>query len=283
MAINNLVIISDLHAGCQFGLCPPEGIELDGGGNYKPSALQCKVWEIWQEFWNEWVPTVSRGEPFAVVVNGDSIDGTHHKAVTQISHNLSDQAKLAEKILKPIADRAAELYMIRGTEAHVGKSGQEEERLARSLGAKPDQVGRYARDELFIEVGGVLCHIMHHIGTTSSSQHEASAINAEMAREFNESARWGERVPLFVVRSHRHRYARVSFPARTDTDKHVESIGFCTPGWQLKTPFTYRIAGARLSPPQLGGAIIRSGDEDVYSRHFTRVIERDHSVMIESL
>ena len=283
MSVNNLVIISDLHAGCQFGLCPPDGIALDGGGNYAPSPLQIKVWDIWQEFWQSWVPTVSRGEPYAVVVNGDSIDGTHHGSVTQISHNMADQANVAKKILEPVVSGAAALYMVRGTEAHVGKSGQEEERLARTLGAKPDRFGRHARDELFIEIGGVLCHIMHHIGTTSSAQHEASAINAEMAREFNESARWGERVPLFVVRSHRHRYARVSFPARVDTNKHVESIGFCTPGWQLKTPFTYKIAGARLSPPQLGGAIIRNGDEDVYSRHFTRVIERSQSVSVETL
>ena len=283
MPINNLVIISDLHAGCQFGLCPPDGIDLDGGGNYNPSVLQKKVWGIWTEFWEDWIPTVTHGEPYALVINGDTTDGVHHKAVTQISHNLVDQSRLARKILEPIVDKADELYMIRGTEAHVGQSAQEEERLAESLGAKPDKTGRYSRDELFIRIGGVLAHIMHHIGTTSSAQHEASALNAELTREFNEAARWGEEAPLFVVRSHRHRYSRVNFPAATPSGKHIEAISFCTPAWQLKTPFTYRIAGARLSPPQLGGAVIRCGDEDVYARHFTRIIPRKSRSEVEDL
>jgi len=39
-----------------------------------------------------------------------------------------------------------------------------------------------------------------------------------------------------------------------------------TPGWQAKTPFSYRIAGARLAPPQFGGLLIRQGDEEPFYR-----------------
>jgi hypothetical protein len=39
------------------------------------------------------------------------------------------------------------------------------------------------------------------------------------------------------------------------------------PGWQLKTPFSHRVAGARQSEPQIGGCVLRCGDEEVFARH----------------
>lgn len=279
--IKNVVVFSDIHAGCQMALCPIGGVTLQEAGKYSPSPAQKRMWKTWDFFWEKWIPEVTQKEPFAVVFNGDAIDGVHHNSVTQISHNLVDQRNIAKEILEPIVDRCAKdkkgvpyFYMIGGTEVHDGKSQMEAETLGQILNAMPDQYGRYCRNELFLEVGGVLCHFMHHIGSTSSAQHEASAINAELTREIYEAGRWGEDIPSIVVRSHRHRYMRVTGPAKERHGRHVESLAFTTPAWQLKTPFTYRIAGARLSPPQLGGAIIRAGDEDVYARHFTRILER---------
>lgn len=281
MEIKNLVVVSDIHAGCQMGLCPPSGVQLQEAGRYVPSPPQKKVWKIWEHFWKEWVPEVARGEKYAVVFNGDALDGVHHNSVTQISHNLVDQRNIAKEILEPIVDSCIKnedgkpmFFLIGGTEVHDGKSKQEAETLGEVIGALPDQYGRYCRYELFLEMDKVLSHFMHHIGTTSSSQHEASAINAELVREITEAGRWGENIPSIVVRSHRHRYMRVSGPTRNRGGKHNESIAFTTPSWQMKTPYSYRIAGARLSPPQLGGAMIRVGDEDVYARHYTRVLER---------
>src|SRR5579862_848807 len=86
--IRNVVVVSDLHAGCQMGLCPPTGCKLDGAGRYEPSEFQCKVWKWWIEFWESWVPQVTHGEKFAVVVNGDILDGVNHRSTSQFSHNL---------------------------------------------------------------------------------------------------------------------------------------------------------------------------------------------------
>ncbi len=97
--INNLVIVSDLHCGCQMGLCPRGGVRLDGGGVYKPSKLQRIVWGWWEEFWGEWIPSVVKGEPYAVCINGDAIEGRHHQATTQITQNLADQAGIAYRLL----------------------------------------------------------------------------------------------------------------------------------------------------------------------------------------
>jgi len=217
------------------------------------------MWRYWQEFWGKWVPEKTRGEPYAVCFNGDGIDGSHHSSTHQITHNITDQRELAEEVLSPIVSDAAAYYHIKGTEAHVGASGNEEEALAKSLGAVPDEVGNHARYELWIHVGRALCHIMHHIGTTSSSAHEASAINAEMTAEYVEAARWGERPPDYTIRSHRHR----SMVVDLDSARGY-AAGIVTPGWQGKTPYVYKIAGGRIAPPQFGGYLIRQGDEEFY-------------------
>lgn len=262
MSIHNWVVVSDLHCGCRLGLCPPEGVALDDGGTYLPSRLQSKVWAFWREAWDDWVPHVTHGEPYALVVNGDAVDGVPHRATTPISANLEDQTRIARAVLAPLVERASAYYHVRGTEAHVGKAGVEEERLARDLGAIPNEDGMYARYELWARCGPGLIHFLHHIGVTGSSAYEATAVNKELNEEFAEAARWREEPPDIIVRSHRHRHIEVRVPTARGY-----GIAFTTAAWQLKTPFAWKVPGGRLAPPQLGVHLIRYGDEDLYTRH----------------
>ena len=260
--LNNLIVVSDLHCGCRLGLCPPE-VQLDDGATYKHTPIQADIWRRWKEFWDKWVPQVTRNEPFVVVLNGDAIDGKHHRAVTQVSQNLTDQARIARQILQPVVENCRGRYFhIRGTEAHVGPSGQEEERLAEELGAIPDREGRYARWELWIEIGVGLVHLTHHIGTAGSLAYETTAIHKEGEQALVESARWGNRHPDVIIRSHRHRNAETRIQTA-----HGFLTSCTTAGWQAKTPFVFKIVGGRQTLPQVGGTLVRSGDEDVYTRH----------------
>ena len=269
----NLIVVSDTHSGCRLGLLHPDGIHVDGGGLYLPSEFQTKMYAIWREFWDEWVPEVTKGEPFDLVHNGDAIDGVHHKSTTQISHNLEDQQRIAEAVLAPVVkqckDSGGTYYHIRGTEAHVGQSGEYEERLARTLGAKPNDQGQYARFDLWKRVGSALVHLLHHIGTTSSAAHESSAVNAELTAEYVEAARWQREPPDFIVRSHRHRSIAVDLNSAKGY-----AAAIVTPAWQGKTPYVWKIPGARISEPQLGGVLIRQGDEEFYYRRFVRSFDR---------
>lgn len=274
--IRNVVVISDTHVGCSLALMHPDGAVRDDNDISMPGPLQRKVWGMWLEFWEEWVPEATRGEPFMVVHNGDAIDGSHHNSTTQWSHNLKDQVKHARKILQPVVDACeGRYYHIRGTEAHVGKSAKEEESLAELLGAIPNDQGQHARYELWLRIGGQLIHFLHHVGTTSSSAHESSAVNAELAAMYNEAGRWQDEPPKIIVRSHRHRSIRIGLPADGGDAEAV-----VTAAWQLKSAYAYKIAGARTSQPQIGGAMIRHGDQELYVRTKVWRMERPPEVVI---
>jgi hypothetical protein len=275
--INNLVVISDLHAGCRLGLFPNDAGLLDEGVSYNPSEAQLIVWSWWTEFWESWVPDVCHHEPFAVVVNGDALDGRHHGSVTQFSQNLADQAKVAKRILRPVVEACeGRFYMVRGTEAHVGPSGENEELMAEELKAIPDSSGHFARHEAWIRLGEkYLVHVAHHIGTSGSMHYESTALMRELTEAYVESGRWNNEPPDVVVRSHRHRNAEV----RVQTYKGFATV-CTTAGWQLKTPFAYRIAGARQALPQIGGTLVRAGDEDCYTRHFVKALSRPQEVTL---
>ena len=267
--VNCLVVISDSHCGCKLGLCPADQeIQLDDGGTYKASPVQGYIWHHWRKFWDEFVPAETKGEPYAVVHNGDAVDGVPHKATTPISHNLQDQENIAAACLEPIVELCqGRYYQVRGTEAHVAKSGASEESLARRLGAVKNREGQSATWELWKRVGPCIAHFSHHIGTTQSAHHESAAVNAEISKMLVDAARFQQQIPDIAVRSHRHQYTEVILPAHRQewgpgANQHrIRSI--VTPAWQAKTPFAYKVARGR--PPQFGGVVIRWSGKELYT------------------
>lgn len=278
--VRSVVVVSDTHSGCRLALFNPhEKVRLDDGGFYRPSEVQEKMWTWWRQFWDEWVPEVTKGEPYHVVHNGDAIEGVHHGATTQISQNIKDQLRIARSVMEPEVKRCHKLggtyYHIRGTAAHVGQSSIWDDDLAESLGAKPNDQGQHARYDLWLRVGGPdgpLVNFLHHIGTTSSAAHETSAVNAELSALYNEAARWKQEPPRYVVRSHRHRFSAITVPSAGG-----RASAIVTPGWQLKTPFAWKIAGARISEPQLGGIMIRHGEGTNYYREQVWSLQRSRT------
>lgn len=254
-----------------MGLCPPGKIALDGGGTYQASPLQAKMWHFWLQFTTVWVPRVTKGEPFILVHNGDALDGNHHNATSQISHNLGDQSNIGYNALRRLVDSSAAYYHIRGTEAHVGPSGAEEERLAQRLGALQDDLGNSARWDMWLDLHGHLCHFTHHISTTGSSSYEATAVGKEMVENYVESGRWGHRAAQVIARAHRHRY----YETRHYGDRGLQ-ISVVGPSFQLKTGFVFRTQG-RMSEPQIGGYMIRAGDEELHTRAMVWPIGRSRT------
>lgn len=275
-SVENVAVVSDLHVGCQLGLCGHHA-RLDDGGEYKANIVQRQAWRWWVAYW-AWVHETCKGERISVVVNGDIIDGRHHGSTHQWTHNLATQEDHAVNVLALASDMASthggNLYIVRGTEAHAGPCAETEESIAKRLGAKPNKAGQRARYELWLRVGTQRApvHFLHHVGTTSSAAYEATAVHKEMVESFNEAARWGQAAPAGIVRSHRHRCLHVKIPSAVGN-----TFAVTTPGWQGKTPFAYRIAGARQSAPQFGGILIRDGgkDEGLYVRTKVWSLDRE--------
>lgn len=266
----SIVIVNDLHSGCTLGLHPDEEIALSNGRPSAPSPLQRKMWSHWRHFHDVFVPSVTKHEPHILVVNGDGMDGRHHGSTTQISQNLADQQVIAKACLKREVERAHTYIHIAGTEAHVGPSAEDEERLAESLGAKPDECGQRARQFLWLDLAGHLVHIAHHVGGTSSQAYEMTALQKEYVEFCADSARWGRKPPQLIVRAHRHRFARATSPSVMG-----EAGGIVGPGWQLKTPFVHRLMQGRASEPQIGGLVIRVGSRlGLYVAAYVYVMER---------
>jgi hypothetical protein len=193
-----------------------------------------------------------------------------------MSQNVNDQINLAVKVLKPVVELAeGRYYHIRGTEAHVGKSALLEENLAKQLGAIPNEQGNHARYEIWKMVGPKLIHALHHVGTCGSNAYEATAVYKELVETYTEAARWKQRPPDLIIRSHRHRCIEAKMPtADIDGEGVSNAMVIVTPAWQGKTPFAWKIAGARNSLPQFGGIVIRYKDGELFVRSYVKCVTR---------
>jgi len=259
--IRYLVVVSDLHAGSAVGLCPP-GFRLDDGNRVTLSDPQRAIWAQWRLFWDEFVPRATGGSPYAVVVNGDVTEGRHHDQTQLFGGGETDHVHCAVELLRPIRERVGRnFFMVRGTEAHSGPASCLDEFVADALGANPGDGHTASHWELWLDFGPYLVHCAHHVGTTSATAYEHSALSREIVANLVESAQWDERRADVIVRSHRHRYAAAEIPSGSGA-----AMILVTPAWQLKTAYIYKKVSMRR--PQIGGLVIGYDEFGVYRRTF---------------
>jgi hypothetical protein len=263
--VPNIVAVSDTHIGCKFGLCHSDGFVLDESHVVPPSIHQLGLWEWWQEFWGEFVPHATRGEPFAVVANGDLIDGDHHGSSTQFTRNIKDHVRNAVKIYEPVRDACeGRLYVVRGTQVHVGESGRDEEAIAEQLGAV-QRSGQFSHQEVRARLGDRLIHFAHHISTTASPYARATALQRLATNSYVEAGRRGDPPYSMLVRSHRHQNSEV-----VEQAAHGKVTVVTLPAWQLKTPYVHSRDGLQMGQPEIGGIVIRLADNELFTRSWVR-------------
>lgn len=248
-----IVCVSDLHIGSYFGLCPPQGILLDGGGGYTPNKFQVGLWGLWRHFWGQWLPWAIRGYEIAgVVINGDVLEGLHHQRTGVVSTTWVSMENAAVKILQPIRELTSKFFIVRGTEAHAAPMAEAEEKIADRLKAFPSEAGDKSHWQLPLHAGHTEFHFAHHIGVTSSAAYETSAPMRELITGLIEAAQWERPLAHIFTRSHRHRFVAVPLPG-TVNGKYRRRWLVVTPGWQLRTPHVERIDRMRM--PHIGGVV----------------------------
>jgi hypothetical protein len=255
--INTIVVIGDTHCGSDVGLMPPT-VQLDGGQTVHASARQKWLWKSYQDFL-AFAIKMTQDEPFAVVFNGDIVDGCHHQTLDLISGNMAFQQKVAVDTLGPIARKAALRIFIRGTAAHTGQQSEDEELVAKMLdGRRNPETGQYTWQAALMQLGNERVHFAHHIGTSSAHAYKSSPAMRLMAAAFAWAGETGNKPPTMLIRSHAHDYIEVK--------RSGCRVTVC-PCWQWKTGWIW--GKDTIGEPSIGGLVIRRGIEGVHIRERT--------------
>lgn len=235
-----VVVLSDLHCGSTQGLLPPSFVTLEGN-SVEQNAHQRFLWSCWENA-KEFIDQV-RGEnadPYALVLNGDLIEGNHHHTKEIISPEVGDHKAAAIQVLQPLVHFASKTFVVRGTECHTNNT---EVSIADSLGAELNpETNNRAFDRLILDVNGTRCVWRHHIGTSVRKSLAATQLSVQLMEERMEAADNGEPMPRVVGFAHRHKYGEYR-------DGH--GIAIVSPPWQLLTRHGHKVVSQARTKPGL--------------------------------
>ena len=234
--IRLFIVIADLHAGSTVSLLPP-GFKTLEDETIGQNAVQRWLWTCWTDA-QKFIARITRRDPHALILNGDLIEGTHHGTKQIISTDTKDHVECAINLLTPLVERAAQTYVVRGTECHTNNS---ETTVAKALGCEKNPVlGIPAWDRLTADVNGVRCVFRHHIGASIRHNLRATQLSVQLAEEQLEAANNGEPIPRVVCCAHRH----VENLYQDDNGL----IFVCHP-WQALTRFGHKIVSPSRTKP----------------------------------
>ena len=242
--LDTLVVLSDLHCGSTVALMPPN-FKTDEGLQLCPSDAQTWLWLAWSTMLAD-IEVATRGKRWALLLNGDLIEGIHHRSVQVISADVGDHVACALEVLQPLASLASTVLVTRGTECHTHGT---EEAIARRLGSRVAPCGRHAPDRWELIIGGVPVVARHHLPATTRRALEGSQLSIQLAEEQAQAAGAGRIIPRVLLGAHRHVAGIYERPGQ----------GMCvvTPPWQLLTRFGHKVVPAAANSLQVGCAILR--------------------------
>lgn len=224
-------MVSDLHAGSEFALCPRR---FDDG--------KSRVREFIRQSWAKFEAEAIKCAPYILVFNGDSTEGVHHGGKELTIKSPVRQWRAVIELAKPMVKHAVATYVTEGTECHTLDDEQD---MAQELKAIPGEDGKYSHRRLKLRVNGLTHSFTHHIGTSARPWTETTALMAALVSEQNQCRQAGETITDILVCAHRH------------TGAHIwTESGICatTASWQFPTRHVGKVvAHAR---PVIGGLII---------------------------
>jgi len=233
------VLISDLHTWSTVGIWP-EGFISKAGSHVGQNKYQGLLWEIWNHMW-DWAFEIIGGDPYDLIINGDIVEGDHHRSKQVMTGDRDDQMIAAEMIIRPRLCYDPSLFIVQGTECHTH---DDELWIGQELGAHKDpSTGHHAFRRLELELPtGKLLAVSHHMPTTKRIWTEANALNAELQNEVAEKVRNGVRPPDMIARAHRHIHGYYS---------NGRQAACCTGAWQGLTRFGDKVVPHAIPAPSM--------------------------------
>jgi hypothetical protein len=233
-----IVILSDLHIGSTVGLWPT-GFVSNEGNPIGQNKFQEWLWECWCDAM-QWSRKIIGKDAFDLVLNGDLVDGIHHKTLQVMTPDPGDQTSAVLQTLSGLGLQWSKLHVIKGTEAH---SRNDEIRIGQALGGtRNPQTGQHAWDNLDLDVHGCLYNFAHHISATARTYLEASAHSIMLGNLTHARARAGKPVPQVMVRAHRHRHG---------IWQDGNQISMITGAWQGLTRYGYKVVPDAIPQPSM--------------------------------
>lgn len=203
-----IVVISDPHCGHLFGLIPP-GYEInrlpghnDEGGD--PYGFREKSAVVAPLMWEWFASATDALKPIdACVLNGDAVDGDGAKSggTELITTDRNVQAEMAAKVLEHVDAKTT--LMTLGTPYHTGVKADDELMVCDKFKKGVDAI----RDQLFIDVNGLIFDIKHDIGRSSVPYGKHTQPTKHKILNILAAEEGREPRARITVRSHIHEYA----------------------------------------------------------------------------
>jgi len=257
-----MAVISDVHAGGTTALCP-DVVRFDEGGEYHASKAQRWLFANYRDYWQQIATKRDKLDAeLYVVVNGDLVEGAHHKTTQIISANPNSQklvwTECAAEFLRLSPDH---ITVIRGTGAHEGVAGCNAETIAdglrrdkRPIVADPDTRAAswwHWRPE----IQGIRLDFTHHGRMGKLPRTRGSNLVLYAWDIVDSHVESGHPIPHLAFRAHNHK--------RGDTGSACPVRVVATGAWQLGTEYVHKVQPDSLA--DIGGAcvVIENGEYDV--------------------
>lgn len=254
-----LLIVSDAHSNSTVGLAKPS-IQLDDGDQVRAGTARRWLFWVWEDILKQTAELCKENDAELYgLINGDAVElDAKSRSIQLITRNQEEAIENASDVFEPFFNMCESVWVMRGTEAHVGQQAQAEESLAANFEnsiINPD-TDNHSWDWLKLELDGVRMDIAHHPrggggGRPMNSQGPIDRIASDTLFQY---ANNGEVPPHLVIRSHLHVYR--------DSRDAFRTRAIITPAMSLLTGYTHRI-GINASEPV--GAILIFCEAGKYS------------------
>jgi len=246
-----VILVADTHINSKTALCAPS-IYDDDGNKHEQNKIQKWLWLKWKTCIKD-IDELTSGYKRTVVFDGDIIElDAKNRSNQVISKNPSTILSTVDKTIQPLEALSDRMFVIRGTEAHVGKSGWIEDMMAEKYQAITDpETNRFSWWHLRAKFAGVKFDIAHHASMGTLPWTYANNVMKLVQLTRYHYLDWNEEPPDVVVRAHNHRFA--------DSGETFSTRGVFLPCWQFHNSYLYRI-GKENDRPHIGAVVFLCED-----------------------
>ena len=264
-----VVTENDLHAGSTVAPCG-EDVRLDDGGYYKPSKLNLWLWAKREATWAQLRALRERHNAHGVIVcNGDLFDGNHHGTTQILSGNPEAQHYVASR-MADVWERfhPDRVYIVRGTDAHVGEAASAEEGFAKGLASRmpivrDPETHLWSYWALNVRFHGRLLNWAHHANVSGLPWTAPAGIARLAFRIWSEHSLRNWPVPDLAFRAHSH--STVPGGKLLDSYDAYPTRAILVPSWQAKTGYAHkRVTEAVTTFGVVATLIQPNGDYQVF-------------------